>query len=663
MVIGFLTAWARCRRASISTVAALVLPAMIGMVGLVAEYGHGLLSKVENQRVADLAAYAGALAYNSTSSTTSMTNAADNVAALNNIPSADVSVTLVNSPTGDGHSAVDVQINTQVPLLLSRLVGSGPNLPVNSTGYAELEAGTPACIIALQSGGTGVTLSGGTSISAPACAVASNNTVTVPCGDTITTKTVSYNSAAAPSEPCNGIVAPTGSTLSIVKSATTDPLAGNTGVATATARLATVASEAAPTLPTIPTTGPNLDFGWSQSATETTVATVSGCSATNNGGTYTVTCSGQSSYNFGNITVEGGITVFFNVGGSSSAVYNLNGGVLNTGGGSNIYFGPGTFNIAHGVYTSGGSTTIFGLVSGSGATAVYGPGTYNIGALTNNTCNNSYYYSICNTSTTTFGGTSTFNLTSGINNTGGSTLTMGSGTTNSFDIGASGDGNAVIAGGGSKTVFGDATGASDMFQLVGNFNVSSGGGSCMTISAAAQHDIYGNFASAGGTFLGSGVYTVTGYVGLGANGGGDVTCNGVDVGVSGTGVTFVDGASSTPTSGSCSGQAFCVAAGYNNINLTAPTSGTTAQLVVIGPTSTSNTAGAAFTEGASGTNLSGVFYFPNGTISLGGGASVGSGTGQCLELIGSQVTLTGGTTAASTCISGGATSSSVRMVQ
>ena len=68
-----------------------------------------------------------------------------------------------------------------------------------------------------------------------------------------------------------------------------------------------------------------------------------------------------------------------------------------------------------------------------------------------------------------------------------------------------------------------------MFQLVGNFNVSSGGGSCMTISAAAQHDIYGNFpASAGGTFLGSGVYTVTGYVGLGApNGGGDVTCNGV----------------------------------------------------------------------------------------------------------------------------------------
>ena len=74
-------------------------------------------------------------------------------------------------------------------------------------------------------------------------------------------------------------------------------------------------------------------------------------------------------------------------------------------------------------------------------------------------------------------------------------------------------------------------------------------------------------------------------------------------------------------------------------------------------------AAATFADGASNTNLSGVFYFPNGTISLGGSASVGSGTGQCLELIGSQLTLTGGTTAASTCIAGTTSNSSVRLVQ
>jgi hypothetical protein len=647
MVTGFLTRWARCRRASVTTVAALVLPAMIGMVGLVAEYGHGLLSKVENQRVADLAAYAGALAYNTTNSTTAMTTAADSVAALNNVPAGDVNVSLVSSPSGDGQSAVEATISTQVPLLLSQIVGSGPNLPVNSTGFAELEAGTPACIIALKAGGTGVTLSGGTSVSAPGCAVASNNTVTVPCGDTITTPTVAYNSAALPSQPCNGIVAPSGKTLSLVHTATTDPLATNTGVTTATARLATVGAMSAPSAPSV-TTGGDIAFGWSQSQTQAQ-AIADGCTAAWNGSnTWTLTCTSATSYNFGNITVGGGINVNFNTGGAATTIYNFSGSIDNTG--TVMVFGPGVYNIARGVITGGGTTTTFAA------------GTYNIGKATSG-CNGGNTYSICNTSTLTFGGPGTFVLSAGIDNTGGSTLTMGSGTTNSFDIGPGSDGNAIVAGGGSKTVFGDATGAGDIFQMIGNFNVSSGGGSCMTISAAAQHDIEGNFATAGGTFLGSGVYTVTGYIGLGSNGGGDVTCNGVDVGMSGTGVTFVDGGGSTPTSGSCSGEAFCLASGYNNVSLVAPTTGTTANLVVIGPIPTSNTAGAAFTEGANNTNLSGAFYFPNGTISLGGGASVGNGPGQCLELIGSQVTLTGGTTAASTCIAGSASSSSVRLVQ
>jgi Flp pilus assembly protein TadG len=646
MVINFLTVFARCRRASVTTVAALVLPALFGMAGLVAEYGHGLLSKVENQRVADLAAYAGALAYNTTSSTTSMTTAADNVAALNNIPASDVSVTLVTSPSGDGHSAVDVQIATQVPLLLSQMVGSGPELPVSSTGYAELEAGVPACVIALKSGGTGVTLSGGTSVSAPGCAVASNNTVTVPCGDTITTKSVAYDSAALPSEPCGGIVAPSGGTLSILKTVTADPLATNSGVTTATARLATVAGETGPSAPSV-STGGDISFAYNQSSTQAQ-AIADGCTASYSGNTWTLTCTGASTYHFGNITFGGGINLNFNTGGAATNTYDFSGSINNTG--TVVNFGPGTYNISQGINTSGGTTTTFGA------------GTFNIGQATSNG-NCSAKYSICNTSTLTFGGPSTFNLSSGLENTGGSTLTMGSGATNSFDIGPGSDGNAVVAQGGSKTFFGDATGSNDMFQLIGNFDVSSGGGSCMTISAASQHDIYGNFASAGGTFLGSGVYTVTGYIGLGANGGGDVTCNGVDVGINGTNVTFVDGGGSTPSSGSCSGQSFCVAAGYSNITLTAPSAGTTAELVVIGPTSTSNTTGATFTEGASGTSLSGAFYYPNGTISLGGGASVGNGPNQCLELVGSQVTLTGGTTAASTCISGGTTSSSVRLVQ
>jgi hypothetical protein len=125
--------------------------------------------------------------------------------------------------------------------------------------------------------------------------------------------------------------------------------------------------------------------------------------------------------------------------------------------------------------------------------------------------------------------------------------------------------------------------------------------------------------------------------------------------MSGSGVTFVISATSTPSSGSCLGQAFCVASGYNHVTLTAPASGDTAQLVVIGPTSSANTAGATFAEGAVNTSLSGSFYLPHGPLTLSGGASVGNGTGQCLEMIASQISLAGGTALASSCTGVGGT--------
>ncbi len=200
------------------------------------------------------------------------------------------------------------------------------------------------------------------------------------------------------------------------------------------------------------------------------------------------------------------------------------------------------------------------------------------------------------------------------------------------------------------------------FCLAGS--IVSGGGTCLTIPAAAEHDINGSISVAGGTTLGSGIYTVTGYIAFGDNNGGDVTCNGASVGVSGSNITLVIGASSTP-SNNCAGNAFCVAAGFGHVTLTAPTSGATENLLVIGPTSTTNTAGAAFTQGSSGTTLTGAFYLPNGPINMSGSGTISSG-GSCLELIGSQITLGGGSAAATTCSGLGSSSSgspSVSLVQ
>lgn len=71
------------RRGAISVLAAFVMTGVIGVSALALEYGHGLLQKTENQRVADLAAYAGALVYDSTSSSISAEGAASSIAILN----------------------------------------------------------------------------------------------------------------------------------------------------------------------------------------------------------------------------------------------------------------------------------------------------------------------------------------------------------------------------------------------------------------------------------------------------------------------------------------------------------------------------------------------------------------------------------------------------
>jgi hypothetical protein len=177
------------------------------------------------------------------------------------------------------------------------------------------------------------------------------------------------------------------------------------------------------------------------------------------------------------------------------------------------------------------------------------------------------------------------------------------------------------------------------FQAVGN--IATGGGSTFTLSAAPAHDLNGAFSLAGSVTLGAGAYTVAGNFSLGAGGGGgNVTGSGVSIITSGT---------------------FSVGAGYSNVTLTAPTSGTLQGLVV----ASNGVGGANFSEGASGNSLSGVFYFPSAPITLSGAGSVGNGSGQCLELIGSTISLTGGSALASTCtgLAGSSSGGQVVLVQ
>jgi hypothetical protein len=633
------------RRASVSIVGALMLPVLIGMTGLVAEYGRGLLTKVEDQRVADLAAYAGATAYNSTGSTTTMNSVIDEVALLNGIPAANIAGSLVSSPSGDGNQAVKVAVSTTNTIVLSTLVGSPATLPVGATAYAELKANAAGCIIALNTAGTGVTLSGASNITANACAVDSNNTVSVPCSTFITSIMVTYDSSSAPSQPCGGIQPPSGQSVKILKTLTADPLAGNSGVSTATARLPSVAALASPSAPSV-TGGTAINFALGAGSTVSNAA-ADGCTASLAGSTWTVTCPSGGTYHFGAITDGGSVTVKFNTTGSAATTYDFSGGI-NVSSASNFTFGPGTFNIAGGLTTT------------SSSSATFGAGTFNVGPSTT-ACADGGKYSICANSSTsvTIGGPSTFNFSGGVYTGMSANLTLGAGSTNSFDIGASSNGNALNTAMSSNTIFADATGGSSVFEMVGN--VTAANSSCVTIANAAQHDINGAVIAAASSnmTMGSGVYTVHGYLDIEASSGGG-GCLGTTSG-KGIGITFVTDGVTTPASGSCAGMAVCVLASSGSV-LVAPTSGVTAGLAVIGPISPSNTEGALFKASSTG-SFSGAFYFPHGPITVANSSGLGGGTSQCLELIGSQVTVSSASGVVSTCITGAASNYSIVLVQ
>jgi Flp pilus assembly protein TadG len=649
----------RARRGSIAVYTGVMLPVLAGMAGLGSEYAYGMMSKSQNQRIADAAAFAGAQAYatlvnsNATGATAAMNAAVSRMATLNGLDSTAAVGSLVASPTGDGKQAVQVTVTTTQNLVLTQMISDKTSLTIKASAFAELTPGsggsgngTPGCVLAVSATGGGVTMSGGTTLSAPSCAVNSNNTVTVPCGTYITTTLVTYNSAAAPSVGCpGGIAAPTGKTLTISKASTTDWLAGNATVSQAATNYATVAAMTAPTGPSV-ASKTAIVFGWTtsgSSAPSTLIASQSsnGCSASWASGTstWTVTCANNGTYSFGDISLGGGINVNWALGGTGST-YSFSGAIRNTG--ATLKFGAGNYKAVTGLYTGGGSATQF----------LYG-GTFQFGRNTNG-CSSAY--SICHTgSSLSFAGPVNMTLSNGLDS-GNTTMTIGAGSTaNSYNLGPGNGTNKVFnVGGGGKLTLADAT-SGGSFNAVGN--ITTGGGSCLTLPAAAQHNIKGNISSAGGLTLGAGVYTINGYFALGENGGGAVSCAGGNIGLSANGVVLQVGGAATAT-GSCNGYVFCATAGFTNVTLVAPAEGATAAgFAVIGPTSSARTGGALFAGGASGVSVSGVFYVPYGSLQMSGGAGLGDGSGACLELIAKDVTLSGGTALASTCTGLGGTGS------
>lgn len=637
-----LTTFVGGERGSVTVSSALVLPVILGVAGLGIEFGDALVTRAETQRVADLAVHAGILAYGS-GDAAAMTVAVRNMAILNGVEPDEISAEVdVNNAAGP---VVRVTITTPRPLILAQLVSAENSLNVTVQSAAMLDQGAPACVQALNPTGTGITMSGGTSITTTGCAVASNASVTASGSANIVTSDLTYDSASAPSVTGGAsITSPGGGPAKIIRASAPDPLAESEAIALARSQLVRVAAMAAPMKPTV-TSGPNIDFGWNVQITQQQAIAV-GCTASFSGSTWTFACPAGSSVNLGNLTIGGGLNLNFGTAAVAGTTYSFSGFIRNSG--NTMRFAPGTYNIAGGLFTGGGTTTTFAA------------GTFRIGRAVT-ACNGAGNYSICNVATLLFEGPSVFELEGGMMNT--ATATLGTGQSNSFRIGPASTGTALRFDGGSTTTLGGATGAG-VFQVVGK--IATSGSSCLEIGAAANHDIAGSLDISGGLIAGSGVYAIDGFMHLGASAGGSAWCQGQSTSLRALDVTYLlSGKGLSGSNQNCNGQAaFCASSGYSSMQIVPPTSGPFAKLAVVGPLSASVTAGASFEGGAHGGQIAGTFYFPNGPVSLSGGASAsGSGAG-CLQIIGASVTLSGGTSIASECVlSGTLGTASVRMIE
>src|SRR5271169_6212002 len=373
------------QRGAISILAALIIVGVIGFSALALEYGNGLLQQVEDQRIADLAAYSGALVYNSTSSATSASSAVSKMASLNAVSTsnASASASVGSSPTGDGNQAVQVTVSSSAPLLLARVLTTNTSIPVSAVASAEINATAPGCIIALSGSGNGISLSGTGSITADNCQVESNSSICADAGanpsDVITTKYLSYDTGANPTTSHCTISPPSGTaSVHVSKASASDPLAGNSEVSGATSRISTVAAITSPSV-TSPTGGSAVTFSGSK---VNTPPLPTGCTDVYASSAHTVTCTGTGPFNFGSVT--GGTTATIN-NSSSGATYNFS-GLIDTNTSNTVTFHGGsnaTYNMGGGVYAHG-----------SGAMS-FDAGTFNIGAVaTTSDCNSQSNYSV-----------------------------------------------------------------------------------------------------------------------------------------------------------------------------------------------------------------------------------------------------------------------------
>lgn len=642
------------RRGAVSVLGALSLVSLIGASALAVDIGRGLEQRVENQRVADVAALAAALSYMKNNDAAQLLPVARSMVAANGIEDATVTAVL---ETEDSKKIVRVTVTTPMPVLLGRIFGGGAEFPVGAGASALVggEQTVASCIMGLASSGNAVETSGGATITANDCAVSGVGNVynggtgiyakQIVSGSgsvgnnygTLRADLISY--ATAFNNPSWNANVPSSDKRVQQTMAITDPLGSDTNLVAARSLLGSYVTPRTLSNPVTPS-GANWAIGWSPSSN--VVAYRQGTS-----GTYIVPA---GNYTIGRLTVDGGITLTFQPG---SNVTIANG--VSIGGGSTVTFGDGNWKI-NGGFSSGSNGVTFGngsLYIGSGTVTFNGTNRIGDGPVSINAAlqigggtslrMGAGAHGFGSVSVGGGGwlwmGNGDLDVTSGVSVDGDSTIASGLGDVR---LGKNSSGNAIYLSGSGRFLMMDGA-------FSANGNIVTSGGSRLVFGKTANHLINGNMTIAGGVLFGAGRYTINGNF---VNGTGGAQwpytwyVNGVTYGTTleGVDVTGYDQAGVNVT---------FIMAGTLNLSggaktkLIAPTTttsgGALADILLDSLTS------AATTWSAGSQNVFvGAVHLPNSTVTMSGGNTTSSGAG-CFMLIANRIVASGGAMAGTAC--------------
>jgi len=634
--------------------AAFALPLVVGAVGLAFDVNRGLEQRVQNQRAADMAALGAAMSYVTSQNSGTLQAVAADLAKANGVDGA-VSAALVADYPNSGESAVRVDVTSQVPFVMARVLGFAGSYTVRTQSWASVTS-QPAfaapCFLALSTANDAITVSGGATIQTPTCSVAAvgaidNQGNLISAHDIVSGQsniTVSWGTLTADSlrfggqfikPDWNNNVPPANKR---VNQATTliDPWAQSQALIDARGLIGT--SVAVPALLNPDTScsdRKDWNLEWNPGANSPVKNYWTGSGYNIPAGNHCI----------GRLTTGGGLTITF-ANGSNLKISN---GVA-IGGGTSVNFGNSNLYI-NGGFDSGSSGVTIGdgdLWIGSGTVSFQGTNRKGHGNIQVNATINlgggQYFYA--GDGLHLFGGfnlggggsvimgTGNFVAKNGVSIAGGSELAIGNGD---VLIGAASSGRAIYLDGSARFFMGDG-----LFSASGHIVTS--GGSRLVFGRTPNHFIKGNLQVAGSVIFGEGRYTIDGNF---INGTGGTTWpytsslknqtygsafSGFDMG--GTDVTFI----LSGTLNLAGGAKTKLKAGT-----TSPSGGQIANMLVATATTAQTTWGA----GSSSTFV-GTTYLPNSVVRMTGGNST-VGSGECWTLIALKIQASGGAQTGTAC--------------